>query len=70
MNMNIAKVNYTHFFGFLKEIDSWTQKTNLWLPNGKGSEGGYIRSWGLADRTTACKTDNYIYICMYVSIYM
>ena len=30
------------------ETDSQTQKTNLWLPKGKGGEG-YIRSLGLTD---------------------
>ena len=32
------------------ETDPQTQKTNLWLPKGKGVRGRIIRSLGLADK--------------------
>ena len=43
-------LNYdTNDLIYKRETDSQTQKTNLWLPKGKGGGGGKIRSMGLAD---------------------
>ena len=35
-----VKNNDTHELIYKRETDSQTQKTNLWLPKGKGWEGG------------------------------
>ena len=35
-----VKNNDTNELIYKRETDSQTQKTNLWLPNGKGWEGG------------------------------
>ena len=32
---------------FTKQKDSQTQKTNLWLPKGKGGEGGINQKFGI-----------------------
>ena len=41
------KKNDTNKLIYKQKIDSQTQRTNLWLPNGKGEGEGKIRIWGL-----------------------
>ena len=41
--------NNTNESIYKTETDSQTQKTNLWLPKGKGFGEGEIRSMGLTD---------------------
>ena len=43
------KKNDTNELIYKTEIDSQTQKTNLWLPKGKGREEGQISGMGLRD---------------------
>ena len=42
-----VKNNDTNELIYKRETDSQTQKTNLWLPNGKGDREEQIRSMGL-----------------------
>ena len=42
--------NDTNELIYKTEIDSQTQKTNLWLQKGRGGQEGQIRSMGLTDR--------------------
>ena len=64
--------NNTNEFIYKTETDSQTQKTNLWLPKGKGWEGGGINQEYEINRYTPlyikqinnkyllCSTGNYI----------
>ena len=54
---NLKKKNDTDELIYKTEIDPQTQKTNLWLPKGKGEGRDKLGVWDEQIHTTLYKTD-------------